>query len=132
MLKLISTAKPPAPSAIFVLLVAQQDSTRLKAKWTLAEFGYQVDVTRSAEEALTLFDPALHDVVVTDDTMPGITGAELAHIIKLRSPHTPVVLLAKGAAPADRSCLDAVLEEGAHLWGLTDALQELLADAHKT
>ena len=55
--------------------------------------GNLVDVTRSAEEALTLFDPALHDVVVTADAIPGITGPELAHNIKLRSPRTPVVLL---------------------------------------
>jgi len=114
-----------------ILLVASEDATRLTAKWTLTDFGYQVDVTRCAEEALTLFDPTLHDVVVTADTMPGIAGAELAHIFKLRSPRTPVVLLARRAAPEARSCLDAVLEKGARIWGLTAVLERFLAGALK-
>ena len=84
-------------------------------------------MARCAEEALALFDPAVHDVVVTADIMPGITGAELAHIIKLRSPRTPVVLVADGRAPADRPCLDAVLEKGAEMWGLAGVLQRLAA-----
>ena len=124
--KPITPAKASASSLKRVLLVVDDDSTRLTAKWTLTNFGYQVDTTRSAEEALTLFDPALHDVVVTVDAIPGITGAELAHIIKLRSPRTPVVLLAKRAAPTERSCLDAVLEKGARVGGLTGTVQKLL------
>lgn len=122
----------PALGLKCVLLVAYEDSTRLTAKWTLTDFGYQVDAARTAEEALTLFDPLVHDAVVTVDAMPGITGAELAHVIKLRSPRTPVVLLAKHAAPADRSCLDAVLQLGARVSGLNATLQRLLGqgDAH--
>jgi CheY-like chemotaxis protein len=131
MAKPISPAKPAADALKCVLLAAHEDSTRLAAKWALTDFGYQVDVTRSAEEALALFDPVVHDVVVAADTMPGITGAELAHIIKLRSPRTPVVLVAERAAPADRSCLNAVLESGAGVWGLTGVLQQLLADPPK-
>jgi CheY-like chemotaxis protein len=114
-----------------VLLAVHDDSTRLKTKWTLTDFGYQVDVTRAADEALALFDPALHDVVVAADTLPGITGAELAHIIKLRSSRTPVVLLTRRGPPSDRSCLDAVLEAGAWVCGLTSVLQNLLAASPK-
>ena len=120
-----SPVKPPAPGVKCVLLVVDDDAARLTAKWTLTNLGYQVEVTRCAEEALTLFDPTLHDVVVTADTLAGITGTELGHIIKLRSPRTPVVLVAERGAPADRSCLDAVLEKGAAVWGLTDVLQRL-------
>ncbi len=122
-----SPAKPSAPGLKCVLLVVHDDAARLTAKWTLTDLGYQVDLTRCAEEALALFDPAVHDVVVTADIMPGITGAELAHIIKLRSPRTPVVLVADGRAPADRPCLDAVLEKGAEMWGLAGVLQRLAA-----
>ena len=126
--KTISPPKPSAAGVKCVLLVAQEDATRLTAKWALTDFGYLVDVTRSAEEALTLFDPKLHDAVVTAEAMPSISGAELAHIVKLRSPRTPVVLLAERAAPKDRSCLDAVLENGAYARGLTAALQEVMAE----
>jgi DNA-binding response OmpR family regulator len=127
--KTISPLKPSAAGVRCVLLVAQEDATRLRVKWALTDFGYLVDVTRSAEEALTLFDPKLHDAVVTADAIPSISGAELAHIVKLRSPRTPVVLLADRAAPENRSCLDAVLEDGASARGLTAALQAVLGDA---
>jgi CheY-like chemotaxis protein len=129
MRKRISPATAAELGVKCVLLAVHEDSTRLKTKWTLTDFGCQVDVTRTAEEALALFDPALHDVVVTADTIPGITGAELAHIIKLRSPRTPVVLLARRGLPPDCSCLDAVLEPGAWVCGLTSVLQNLLAGA---
>ena len=127
----MSPAKSTPSGLKCVLLVAPEDSTRLAAKWALTDFGYLVDVARSAEEALTIFEPAIHDVVVTADTTPGITGAELAHIVKLRSPRTPVVLLAERAAPPDRACLDAVLEKGGGVWGLTAVLQKLLGGAAK-
>jgi len=39
-----------------------------------------------------LFDPKLHDVVLTDNSMPGMTGAEMAHIIKLPLACTPVLM----------------------------------------
>jgi len=123
------TAQPSAAGLRCILLVAQEDATRLTAKWALANVGYIADVARSAEEALNLFNPKLHDVVMTADAIPGVTGPELAHIIKLRSPSTAVVLLAGQAAPEDHSCLDAVLENGARAGGLTTALQGLLAEA---
>ena len=129
--KRISRAKPSAHSLKFVLLVVPEGAARHAAKWTLTDFGYLVDVTASAEEALTLFDPTLHDVVVTADTLSGITGVELAHIIKLRSARTPVVLLAGRAAPRDRSCLDAVVAKGARALGLTSVLQKLLVEEPK-
>jgi hypothetical protein len=55
-----------------------------------------------------------------------MTGAEMAHIIKLRSPATPV-LMYSGNPPADRSCLDMVIQRPTHLLTLKDAAEKLLA-----
>src|SRR5208283_2086732 len=46
----------------------------------LEDLGYQVTVTTSSAEALALFrtDPGRFDLVITDVTMPEITGVELA------------------------------------------------------
>jgi CheY-like chemotaxis protein len=85
-----------------------------------------VDAVRTAEEALALFNRAIHDLVVTDNAMPGMTGAEMAHVIKLRSPSTPV-LMYSGNPPDDRSCLDLVIQRPAHLLTLKDAADKLLA-----
>ena len=99
----------------------------MTTKWFLANFGYAVDAVRSAEEALALFNPAIHDLVVTDNAMPGMSGAELAHVIKLRSQSTPV-LMYTGHPPEDRSCVDLVVQRPTHLLTLKDAADKLLGD----
>ena len=109
-----------------ILLVDDLDDCRLATKWFLGNFGYAVDSVRSAQEALVLFDPRIHDLVVTDNFMPGMTGAEMAHIIKLRSPATPVVMYS-GQLPEDRSCLDSVVQRPTHLLMLKDAVENLLS-----
>ena len=110
-----------------ILLVDDGDDCRITTTWFLANFGYAVDAARTAEEALALFDPKIHDLVVTDNAMPGMTGAEMAHIIKLRSPSTPV-LMYSGNPPANRSCLDFVIQRPSHLLTLKDAVDKLLAE----
>lgn len=95
-------------------------------RWFLANFGYVVDAARSAEEALALFDPGIHDLVVTDNAMPGMTGLEMARVIKRQSPSTPI-LMYSGNPPEDRSGLDLVVPRPAHLLAVKDAVDELLA-----
>jgi CheY-like chemotaxis protein len=62
--------------------------------------------------------------------MPGMTGAEMAHIIKLRSPATPV-LMYTGAPPQDQSCVDMVIKRPVHLMALKDGLDKLLLNQHQ-
>ena len=120
-------ADEPSPPAIkTILLVDDGDDCRITTKWFLSNFGYVVDAARNAEQALALFDPKIHDLVVTDNAMPGMSGAEMAHVIKLRSPATPV-LMYSGNPPEDRSCLDFVVQRPAHLLTLKDAVEKLLA-----
>ena len=108
-----------------ILLVDDNDASRIAAKWFLNNFGFEVDSARSAEEALALFVPSTHDLVITDNSMPAMSGAELAHIIKLRSPSTPVIMFS-GALPNDQSCLDRVIGKPAHLLSLKEAVDQLL------
>ena len=108
-----------------ILLVDDEDEVRITTKWFLANFGYVVHSAPSAEEALALFDPKIHDVVVTDNSMPGMKGAEMAHVIKLRSPSTPV-LLYTGLEPDDQSCVDLVIQRPAHMLALKEGVDKLL------
>ena len=119
--------RPPQNPVKTILLVDDGDDIRVTTKWFLTSFGYAVDAARSAEEALALFNPTIHDLVVTDNAMPSMTGAEMAHVIKLRSPSTPV-LMYSGNPPDDRSCLDLVIQRPTHLLTLKDAVDSLLAD----
>jgi len=117
--------RPPNPSLKTILLVDDVDDCRLTTKWFLSSFGYAFDSVRSGEDALALFDPKIHDVVVTDNSMPGMSGAEMAHIIKLRSPATPVVMYS-GTLPQNPACLDTVILRPSHLLGLKDAIENVL------
>lgn len=109
-----------------ILLVDDDHGTRILTKWFLNNFGFMVDCTRTAEEALLRFDPRIHDVVITDNAMPGMNGTELAHIIKLRSPATPVLMFS-GNPPGDQSCFDFVLQRPAHLMLLKVGIDQVLA-----
>lgn len=110
-----------------ILLVDDADEFRVTTKWFLSNFGFAVESVRSAEEALARFDPKTHDVVITDNSMSGMSGAEMAHVIKLRSPSTPV-LMYTGLAPDDRSCVDLVIQRPAHMLALKEGVDKLLAD----
>ena len=116
-----STPAPPNT----ILLVDDKHESRAILKWFLSGFGYIVHSLPSAEDALALFDPRVHDLVVTDNSMPGMTGEEMSHIIKMRSPSTPVIMYT-GKSPADRSCLDIVILKPAHLTVLKDAVDKPL------
>jgi len=122
-----ATAGDTHPRARTVLLVDDKHDSRITLKWFLDTFGYVVQTARSASEALDIFNPSLHDLVLTDNSMPGMTGAEMSHIIKMRSPHTPVMMYT-GEPPADQSCLDKVIQKPAHLMELKSALDKLLND----
>ncbi len=114
-----------------VLLVDSLDQSRISIKWFLTSFGCIVDAVQSAEDAITVFDAATHDLVISDYLMPGMNGVELAHIIKMRSPSTLIVMYSQ-VSPADQSCLDLFIhrpENGLfrrELRFLKDAIDDLL------
>jgi CheY-like chemotaxis protein len=113
------------PQLKTILLVDDRDDCRITTKWFLANFGYAVESVRNAEEALALFDGKIHDLIITDNSMPGMSGAEMAHVIKLRSPLTPIIMYT-GLVPEDQSCLDLVVEKPTHLLVLKEAADIIL------
>jgi len=58
----------------------------------LASEGHRVTPCTSGEEALARFDPAVHDLVITDLGMADLNGLQLAEALRARSPETPVIL----------------------------------------
>lgn len=109
-----------------ILLVDDQDESRLTTKWFFGNFGFVVDSARNAQEALAVFDPKVHDLVITDNSMPGMSGVEMAHVMKLRAPRTPI-LMCTGEVPPDTSCVDLAVERPVHLLALRDAAVRLIA-----
>jgi CheY-like chemotaxis protein len=126
-----ATGDSPTPAAPkTILLVDDTDESRSITKWFLGSLGYMVHSLPNAVEALAVFNPCVHALVVTDNSMPGMTGHELAHIVKMRSPSTPV-LMYSGNFPADRSGLDSVVQKPRQMVALREAINRLLCAAEK-
>jgi signal transduction histidine kinase/CheY-like chemotaxis protein len=79
--------------AAHVLLV--DDDQRLLTVLTdvLRSGGHQVTTAGDGGEALEIFDPEQHDVVITDLGMPRVNGWQVAEQVKLRAPATRVFVL---------------------------------------
>ena len=76
-----------------VLVVDDEPFVCDAVKMMLVFDGHQVDTANSGSEALAMYDKAKYDLVITDYSMPGMKGDELAMSIKSRSPQQPVVLI---------------------------------------
>jgi len=115
-----------------ILLV--DDDPRLLAVLsdTLESYGHAVATAAKGEEAVQMFDPTLHDVVITDLGMPRMNGWEVAERIKAQSPDTPVFLLTgwgEGVAAHEGSqFVDRVVAKPVS----AEALMEQLAELRRT
>ncbi len=77
-----------------ILFVDDENVVVQMAAELLGAMGYEVTVATSGEEALEGFQetPAYFDLVITDLTMPGITGIELARELMKIRPDIPLIL----------------------------------------
>ena len=89
-----------------ILLVEDEKAVRKMARAALESCGYHVTEAECAEDALELLEGRTVDMLVTDLTMPGMGGRELAARVRTRLPETGVVFIS-GYAP-DASWLDDV------------------------
>ncbi len=88
-------AEQPIPSGTErVLFVDDEELLAEMGRDMLEDLGYQVTVTTSSAEALTLFrtDPGRFDLVITDVTMPEITGVELAREMLAARADIPIIM----------------------------------------
>nr|WP_240313541.1 PAS domain S-box protein [Sphingomonas carotinifaciens] len=94
-------AAPALQAVGTALLVDDEDLVRMSTAAMLADFSYAVVEATSAEEALRLLSAGLEpDILVTDHLMQGMSGAELARLLKTTHPELPV-LIVSGYAEED-------------------------------
>jgi PAS domain S-box-containing protein len=86
--------RPTAGRGRTVLLVEDEDAVRKLARTALESAGYSVHEAASGEDALAYL-PVLAslDLLVTDLTMPGMTGRELAKLVRAERPGAGVVFI---------------------------------------
>ncbi len=83
----------PATRALDVLAVDDDALVMMGTEGMLEDLGHRVIVARSADEALAVLAAGTAvDVVVTDHSMPGMTGAALARHLRETRPDLPVIL----------------------------------------
>ncbi len=77
-----------------ILFVDDEEALVEVGEDILAELGYEVISRTSSREALELLksDPARFDLVITDQTMPDLTGVELAREVLILQPDMPIIL----------------------------------------
>jgi len=77
-----------------ILFVDDEEDVLFGCKQMLERLGYQLTVGRDGVEGLAAFrlDPHGFDLVITDQTMPRMTGTELSRALKLIRPQVPVIL----------------------------------------
>lgn len=77
-----------------ILLVDDEESITDTGRQMLEHLGYKVEVSSGSLEALALFqcNPHRFDLVITDMTMPEMTGDELAGRLMEIRPEIPVIL----------------------------------------
>jgi CheY-like chemotaxis protein len=84
------------------------------AEETLAELGYEPVGFASSLAALQAFraDPKRFDLVLTDETMPDLTGTELAREIRQLRPEISIILMSGygGAQLSERAQAAGVIE----------------------
>ena len=76
-----------------ILVVEDDDTIRGVVSKMLGRLGYEVSSADSAESGFALFLRNKFDLVITDFSMSGMNGINLAYSIKEKSPSTQVVLM---------------------------------------
>ncbi|WP_018902411.1 response regulator [Rhizobium sp. 2MFCol3.1] len=95
----VSLAESPAAAGPKRILLVDDDALiAMSSADMLTDLGHEVVEAHSGREALELLDGgAVFDLLITDYSMPGMTGAELAQAARERVPGLPI-LLASGYA----------------------------------
>lgn len=113
-----------------LLIVDDEAAIRRILQVSFEKAGYEVVLAEDAREALQALDAAPFACVLTDVTMPGISGYELLREVKVRRPDTAVVIMtAFGTIPqAIQAIRDGAFEYVTKPFDL-EALKKVVAHA---
>ncbi|MCA9935196.1 MAG: PAS domain S-box protein [Anaerolineales bacterium] len=81
------TAVPHIPNTVELLLIDDEESVLNIVRRILQRQGYQVQISRTAEEALARLQQKSYDLILCDLRMPGMSGQELYEHLDRTQPH---------------------------------------------
>jgi two-component system cell cycle sensor histidine kinase/response regulator CckA len=108
-----------------ILVVDDEPGIQQSLAMLLGFDGHQVQVAGSGEEALEKFQPGIFDLVMTDFSMAGMKGDELASAIKKLEPKIPVLLLTAFPPPVKPPAVDLLMTKPFYVASLREAIAKL-------
>jgi DNA-binding NtrC family response regulator len=76
-----------------LILVVDDDETIRDTLYELLSENYDCQTAPTAEQALARLEVEPYDVVLTDISMPGLSGLELLGHVRQKYPDTPVIII---------------------------------------
>jgi signal transduction histidine kinase/ActR/RegA family two-component response regulator len=117
-----------------ILLVDDEADLAHAAELLLDHLGYEVSVHSNASEALALFraEADTFDLMITDQTMPELTGKALAEAVRAIRPDMPIILCTGyshviHAAQAEELGIDAFLMKPVDIDVLAETIERVLS-----
>jgi signal transduction histidine kinase/CheY-like chemotaxis protein len=121
--------KEPARSARILVIDDEPEVRELLVEYLTAE-GHSVTSAADGWQGIAKIEEETFDLVFTDLGMPGMTGWQVAEVVKSRFPGMPVVLITGWAdtlEPGEESRVDGILAKPFQIDGLRDLLSRLLS-----
>ena len=76
-----------------ILVVDDEPAVCDAIKMMLKFDGHAVQTANGSKAVLSLLEQGKFDLIITDYSMPGMKGDELAAVIKQRLPHQPIIMI---------------------------------------
>lgn len=93
----------------------------------LAREGYRLQVAHDATQALKQVEQHAYDLIITDLTLPGLPGDQLARFIREEGHRCPILLMTGSLLNAKPDHTDAILLKPFSISELRKIVAELLA-----
>ncbi len=127
-------ALSPAASGVRVLVVDDEPDLLDMVAEGLTHYGFEVTAVGDSQQALALFehDPQGFDCLITDQTMPGLTGLEMGARMRALQPDLPMILCSGFNDLLDDDAIsqagfDLYVQKPLSLATLADTVRHLLA-----
>jgi len=93
-----------------LILVVDDDDIIRDTLYELVSENYSCHTAKTAEEAVAWLEAERYDVVLTDISMPGLSGLELLVHVRQKYPATPVIII---SGISDRDHAEGLMRLGA-------------------
>ncbi len=122
--------------SVRILLVDDEDPVRSVYQEALTLVGHEVVAAASGEEAIVLLEKSRFDLVITDLSMGGMSGYQVATNVKRINSAVPVILLSgwgveQSSQEVRRAGIALVLVKPCGVVDLRDAVQKVLGTSHE-